>query len=92
MATPLTSTLTFLDGAGQPLSGPREWTPEVIQVDLDPTLRHRASLFRQSERLPLVVRDHAGEERVLADWPRAGTGRYLLRLELDDELVEEAVY
>jgi predicted component of viral defense system (DUF524 family) len=66
--------------------------PEVIEIQLDPELRQRASLFRHSEKLPLVVRDHAGEERVVADWPRTGTGRYLLRLELDDELLEEAVY
>lgn len=92
MGTPPISRLSFVDGAGELLAGPREWTPEIIQVDLEPALRHRASLFCRAEKLPLSIRDHAGEERVVADWPRSGTGRYRLRLELDDRLLEETVY
>ena len=36
MASPPTSKLAFLDGSGESLPGPREWTPELIQVDIDP--------------------------------------------------------
>jgi predicted component of viral defense system (DUF524 family) len=92
MGSPLSSRLTFIDRSGEALSGPREWTPELIQVDIDPVLFTQATLFRQSEKLPLFTQELGQAVRVLANWPRAGTGRYRLRLEIDDELVEETVH
>jgi predicted component of viral defense system (DUF524 family) len=87
-----TSSFSFVDGLGQALPGPREWTPELVRVDLDPAFLARASLFRQSEKLPLFVQELGHSVCVLANWPRTGTGRYRVRLELDDQLVEESVY
>jgi hypothetical protein len=95
MASPPTSKLSFLDSSGEPLRLPREWTPELVEVDLEldePAILSRASLFRQSEKLPLFTQEFAGKLRLLAHWPRVGTGRHRLRLELDDRLVEEQTY
>jgi hypothetical protein len=39
-----------------------------------------AELWRGSEPMPLGLRRLAGEVRVLAEWPRSGTGNYELRL------------
>src|SRR4029079_19269168 len=89
MASPPTSRLAFLDGSGAPWPSPREWMPELIEVELEPALLTRARLFRQTESLPLYVRELAGQLRVLAEWTGACTGWYRLRLELDDELSEE---
>jgi hypothetical protein len=91
MDLPPTSRLTFVDAAGESVVGPREWTHALIQVELDPALLTRTTLFRNTEKLPLFVQQLGQSVRVLANWQRAGTGRYRLRLELDDELVEESV-
>src|SRR5690348_6744028 len=90
MASPHTSNLSFIDSDGRAVPGPREWTPEVVSLPVEPDSLIRTNLFRNSYRLPLAVREIAGEPRLMAEWPRAGTGRYNLRLEVDGELVEES--
>jgi predicted component of viral defense system (DUF524 family) len=92
MALPPTSRLRFVDSVGEPLPGPREWTQELVELELNPQRLSDATLFCQSAKLPLFAQDLGGRVRVLAAWPRTGTGRYRLRFELGDELIQETVY
>src|SRR4051812_28637883 len=89
MASPLTSSFRFLSDDGQAIDAPREWTPELIEVAIPPEQLQRVRLLCQGAQLPLYAQELAGELRVLARWPRSGTGSYRLVLELDDTPVAE---
>jgi predicted component of viral defense system (DUF524 family) len=63
--------------------------PHLIDVAMPPEQYQQARLLCQGERLALYRQELAGIEHVLAQWPRSGTGRYRLVLEVDDQVVEE---
>jgi len=83
MASPPTSSLRFIDLAGGPLPGPREWERCLIELDLEPDELQQIRVLRQGEPLRVLVQQLDGRPRVLAEWPLSGTGRYRLTLEND---------
>jgi predicted component of viral defense system (DUF524 family) len=91
MASPLTSKVSFVGTDGEALDAPREWTPELIEVAISPEQLQRSRLLCQGAQLPLYVQELAGQLRVLAQWPRSGTGQYRFLLELDDLPAYETV-
>src|SRR5688572_16003827 len=82
MASPPTSArLRLLHLDGRSLDAPPEWMPALIEVRVAPEHWAEAQLWLQERRLQVSLRKIDGTPRVLADWPRAGPGRYRLRLE-----------
>ncbi len=95
MASPPTSArIRLLARNGDPIPAPIEWTPTLVELLIDPADWERARLTLQGEALPVSLRRLSGTARVVADWPRAGPGRYQLRLkgcgEADDLVVTVA--
>src|SRR5215217_2451669 len=91
MASPATSVrLRLLDLVGTPISAPREWTPALIELLIAAEAWTTARLWLQEQAVPVSLRQLGGQVLMLADWPRAGPGRYRLRLDAEgyvDELV-----
>lgn len=91
MASPATSArLRLLDLAGVPIPAPREWTRALIELRIAADAWITARLWLQEQLMPVTLRQLDGQVRVLAEWPRAGPGRYRLRLDAEghaDELV-----
>ncbi len=84
MASPPTSArLRLLDLAGQPLAGPIEWTPAVIEVLVAPEAWDRVRVTLQDQPQAVSLRKLDGTARVVVDWPRSGPGRYRLGLDVD---------
>lgn len=86
MVSPRTSRLRFLDSTGAESLGPNEWTQSLVEVLIPPDLGslERVRLLRQGESMRVFAQPLGGKTRVLADWPRSGTGRYRLALEYGD--------
>jgi len=86
-----TSSIVFLDLAGQSIDAPVEWTPAhvVLQVDgLDGVSLHCQPLGTLSLSIKLFDR----QLRIIADWPRADAGHYHLTLfRHEQQLAERAV-
>lgn len=85
------SPFSFLDVAEQPTESPREWTEGVVVVPLDANELAHGRLLLQGRSLPLSVRILDGKPRVLANWPRTGTGNFELVLELRERAVARQV-
>jgi PD-(D/E)XK nuclease superfamily/Domain of unknown function (DUF2357) len=73
-----TSRLAFLDSKGQPLDLPREWEPGYVAIDAPVSDWNQVSLTCNGARLDVYAREVAGDARVVAEWPRSGTGHYEL--------------
>jgi hypothetical protein len=84
MASPPTSRLRFLSLEGEPVAAPPEWAPCQVEIRADPSDWADLQLTRNTEELPISLTKVAGMARVIAEWPRAGAGRYLLRLRHPD--------
>src|SRR4051794_14456540 len=78
MASPPISSLRFVTLDGEPLTGPREWTPCYVELDLPLGQLADVAVERNGAELPVTARQLAGDVRVVAEWPRSGTGRYEL--------------
>jgi predicted component of viral defense system (DUF524 family) len=87
MDSPTSSPFSFCDLAEQPLDVPREWTQARVLVPLLPDELPRGRLLLQGAALNLSVVILSGERRVVAEWPRCGTGNYRLLLELAEKPV-----
>jgi hypothetical protein len=92
MVTPVTSELRALDRAGNALAAPREWAPGLVEVPVEPGSWEEARLDRDGSELPLSLRLVSGSQRVVAEWPRSGTGHYELRLSLAGAPVEAVTW
>lgn len=92
MATPATSRLRPLDSRGNALDAPREWTPGLVEVAIETNLWERARLDRGDRELPLSLRRVGDGQKVVAEWPRSGTGHYELRLSLPDAAEETVAW
>lgn len=77
--------LQFRDLRGTSVDQPSEWTPALIELFVAPEHWDQARLTLQGADVPVYLRHLAGGVRVLADWPRSGTGHYELQLDLRDE-------
>lgn len=84
--------LRALDSDGNVLAAPREWARGFVEVDIPTDLWQEARLERHGNELPLSLRRLGGAQRVVAEWPRSGTGRYELRLSLPDAPPERIVW
>src|SRR5687767_9633614 len=91
MDSPPTSSLSFLTPQGAPLAAPPEWTPALIEVHVDPSRWRDVQLSVQGVPQSLYLKMLDGKERVLAEWPRSGTGNYRLTLTLDKTQEEHIV-
>jgi len=64
---------------------PREWELGYVAIDVPVADWEQVTLIRNGVQLDVYAREIAGAARVLADWPRSGTGRYQLELKLPEE-------
>src|SRR5262245_47534712 len=78
------SRLAFLDSRGASIDGPREWEACYITIEAPIHDWEQVSLTRNGVGLDVYARELAGKARVLAEWPRSGTGHYQLELKLPD--------
>src|SRR5215207_11198552 len=81
MDSPPTSKLRFFTSRGDAQDAPKEWAPALVEIDVPTDQWEKVRLSRQGELLPIYLKRVGGEVRVLADWPRSGTGHYRLQLE-----------
>jgi hypothetical protein len=72
--------IRLLDAAGRSCDAPREWQPHWVEVAVPPAEWDVVELRRNGEPLPLTLRRLGGAVRVVAEWPRSGTGSYALTL------------
>src|SRR5436309_778034 len=79
-----TSRLAFLDSRGHPIDVPREWEVGYIAIEAPIHDWEQITLTRNGVGLNVYARELAGTARVLAEWPRSGTGHYQLELKLPD--------
>lgn len=85
MASPPTSRLAFIALDGSPVERPLEWTPGFVEMRVPVESWTNARLLRQGQPMTVIARDVGGRPRVVAEWPRSGTGHYALRFELAGE-------
>jgi predicted component of viral defense system (DUF524 family) len=78
-----TSRLRLLSLDGQPIDGPIEWEPALIDVLLPESDWQRVELFRQAQKLTVYATWLAGQVHVLANWELSGPGHYQLSLRCD---------
>lgn len=76
-----TSSLRFCDRAGQPLAGPPEWRPALLEILVPVEHWHAVSVTVNGRPLEIYQRRQEGQHRLVADWDAAGAGHYRLRLE-----------
>jgi hypothetical protein len=81
MGSPPTSKLRFTTLRGELQDAPTEWAPALVEIDVATDQWEKVRLRRQGELLAIYLKRVGGEARVLADWPRSGTGHYQLQLE-----------
>jgi hypothetical protein len=86
-----TSRVAFLDTKGQVLVLPREWERAYVAISVPIEDWSRVSVARNGVRLDVHARELAGVARVVAEWPRSGTGNYHLEVRLPDEQESAAV-
>lgn len=72
--------LRFLNPSGVAIGGPSEWAPELKEVLVPTGAWEDVCIFRQGQELPISLRRVSDKVRVVAEWPRLGTGHYRLRL------------
>lgn len=94
MESPPTSSIAFLDLAGNRIDGPKEWMRAQVEVRVSQHDWETKSirLVRQdAEELLLAQRRLSMGEplRIVADWPLSGTGHYRLRLYDGDTQIDE---
>jgi len=93
MESPPTSSLCFLDLAGNYINEPVEWTPALIELPSDNW--KEATLMRQhihSEEILLISEKRVGGQwRAVADWPRSDSGHYQLILSIEKQKIAEQI-
>lgn len=83
MDSPATSAdITFLDLSGEPIDQPREWTEALVELHISPDEWEDLRLMVNDVPVPVTLRKFGGTARVVAGWPRANAGTYLIRAEL----------
>jgi hypothetical protein len=89
------ASLCFRDLKGELIAAPLEWIPAWIEITgLAPEAAPHIHLWRNGQELEVLARrlKGAGDNptkqalRLLAEWPRSGTGHYELRCRYEDEL------
>jgi hypothetical protein len=78
MDSPPTSRLSFIASDGTVLSGPSEWSACLLVVDADPGTWQSVELSINGRPQPLSLRSIRSQAQIVAEWPRSGTGGYLL--------------
>jgi len=86
-----TSKIRFWDQSGRPLAKPREWSAALIELDIPVESWNEARLSIQKQPASIRLEHQLGTTRVLADWPRAGTGNYQVKLQLGESIEEIVV-
>ena len=91
MDSPPTSSIAFLDQAGNNIDGPSEWATAPVEVRVRTQDWEMVRLIRQNnEELPLSLsRLGRRDTWIIATWPPSGTGHYRLALYIGDTKAEE---
>jgi predicted component of viral defense system (DUF524 family) len=92
MDSPPTSRFGFRSERRGTDGGPIEWARGQIVIDCPDGSLLGARFTRNGVGLPVAERIIDGSVQLVADWPLSGPGRYSLRFELDNELVEETTW
>ena len=82
MASPPISKLSFLDPTGTAIASPTEWKSALIEVDAPLGDWHSVQLSIQDRPVSVRIEHRFGRDRLLADWPRSGTGNYGLAIKI----------
>src|SRR5436309_2533407 len=90
MASPPTSSLVFRSATGEPLVEPGEWSPCFVELPASSDALTDVVAERNEVPLTVVVRELAGAVRLLAEWPRSGTGGYRVRVTCGPETIADA--
>jgi hypothetical protein len=80
MALSPSSSLRFRQLDGAEISAPREWQPCLVEVIFEPENWDGVSIARNGTVLTTRLERVAGRPRIIAPWPRSGTGSYRLDL------------
>jgi hypothetical protein len=83
--------ITFLDLGGEPIKLPQEWTEAFVEMHINPDDWDDARLIVNGSPAPLTLRRFGGRVRVIASWPRANAGSYILRTELGANVATQQV-
>ncbi len=92
MESPATSIeISFLDLTAQTVGQPREWTEALVELNLEPAEWESAQLTVNNTARELSLRSIGGRVRVVAEWPRANAGNYVLRAELNGQVTTRLI-
>ncbi|AUT00505.1 hypothetical protein CLI64_08945 [Nostoc sp. CENA543] len=86
-----TSKLVFLNHDGKKIKAPLEWQPAYLEVLIPLENRREVQVYLQGQKLPLYLRELAGQDRVLADWKRSNPGYYRIQLEYQNDIEEKVI-
>jgi hypothetical protein len=90
MASSTTSRIGFSTIAGAALAEPHEWVAARVTLDIRRDRLSTIKLLCNDEPMDLSTRVVGGCERVVADWPQANAGLYVLTLVwIDDSAPSE---
>ncbi|MCA1841445.1 MAG: restriction endonuclease-like protein [Actinobacteria bacterium] len=84
MASPLTSKIKLLDARGCSIVNPVEWAPAFLEIDAPLVDWPAIQLSIQGENASVRVERVFDKDRLLATWPRSGTGNYRIVLNIRD--------
>jgi hypothetical protein len=87
------ATLRMLNASGNAIESPREWTTGFVEVNLGNRTSdwQTATLRLNGVELALSLRRLGDMTRVVAEWPRAGPGKYRLRLSAFGAAIDRVV-
>lgn len=88
---PHISKIQFLDNAGKEIATPREWIPAKIELLAATEDWQEISLTCQGVQLPVYLQKLAGKTRILANWQRSNTGKYLLEFKFRGQVYTQSV-
>lgn len=92
MESPATSIdISFLDPDGEIIDQPREWTEALAELNVQPADWESAKLVVNGTALGLSLRAVGGRVRVVAEWPRANAGNYVLRADLNGQVTTRLI-
>lgn len=83
--------ISFLDLDGEIVDQPREWTEALVALNQEPAAWESAKLTVNGITQKLSLRSIAGRVRVVAEWPRANAGKYVLRAELNGQVTTRLI-
>ena len=91
MDSPHTSRVSFLDNTGITIAVPFEWKAALVEIHASLDDWHSIQLSIQGVPLSVRIENRFGQDRLLADWVRSGTGNYRVTLQIGDYTEERTI-